>query len=274
MRVILHLLFIFVFLSLVHPLSASEPDKYRIVQADAVSHGSVRQELSGNVIIEFGDIRLSAGRMVYNSAKKELKAWEDVKVIDPAFNLYCGRLNYSLKKNEAVAWGNPRLVFLEGKDQQKVSKTVLTGVQIWIFSKEQRVQVFEDVCISKYEAAGSDDRGAVEFRVRCTSMESLRRVRRTTFKGNVTLETPTVGATASKGIYDQLNSRFYLLGNSKAWNYSLSGDKVNSVEGDKIVYFLKEKKTVVIGNVVADVLPDVKTGERVIPHRVDNLASE
>lgn len=257
-------------LCFVNLLLANPENKYKIIKADAVSHGTSRQELSGNVVVEFGEIRLSAGRMVYTPAKKELNAWGDVKIIDPTFNLYCDRLNFSLGKNEAVAWGSPRLVFMEGKGNQKVSKTVLTGVQIWIFSKEQRVQVFEDVCISKYEAS-ADDRAEVEFRVRCTSMEALRRVRRTTFKGQVRLETPTVGASSSRGIYDQLNNRFYLLGDSRAWNYSVSGEKVNSVEGDKIVYFLKEKKTVVIGNVVADVLPDVKTGERVIPEGSHNL---
>lgn len=261
------------FLNFVSLLPAVEGNNYKIIQADAVSHGASRQELSGNVIVEFGDIRLSAGRMVYTSLKRELNAWDEVKIIDPTFNLYCDRLNYSLQKNEAVAWGNPKLVFVEGKEGKEISKTVLTGVQIWIFTKEQRVQVFEDVCISKY-GSSADDKAEVEFRVRCTSMESLRRVKRTTFKGEVSLETPTVGASAARGLFDQLNNRFYLLGDSKAWNYTLSGDKVNSVEGDKIVYFLKEKKTVVVGNVVADVLPDVKTGERVIPERIDNAVRQ
>jgi len=251
-------------------LIAGDLDKYKIVHADAVSHGGVRQELSGNVVVEFGKIRLKASRMVYDSSKSELKAWGNVEIVDPSFKLFCSRLNYYIKKSEAVAWGDPRLIFIEEATDGKESKTILKGVQIRIFSKEQRVQVFEDVVLVKHKAS-SDESGAIEFRVQCESMESLRRVRRTTFKGKVMLETPTVGAASDKAIFDQLNSRFYLLGNSNAWNYSLSGDKVNSVEGGKIVYFLKEKKTVVIGNVMADVLPDVKTGERIIPLRIDEI---
>ena len=253
------------------PVLGKTSSEYKIVHADAVSHGASRQELAGNVVVEFGDIRLSAGRMVYEPSKSQLQAWENVKIIDPSFSLYCSRLSYALKKGEAVAWGDPKLVFSEAKGQDMVARTVLTGVQIWIFSKEQRVQVFEDVVISRYEPS-SDNSGNIEFRVQCESMEALRRVQRTTFKGSVILETPSVGAQSERAVYDQLNKRFYLLGNSKAWNYSLTGDRVNAVEGEKIVYFLKKKKTVVIGNVVADVKPDVKTGDRKIPARVDTLS--
>ncbi len=247
----------------------AEKAPFKVLHADAVSHGDNRQELVGNVIIEREGIRLYAGRMVYTKSIGLLEAWRNVEIRDPSFNLKCARLTLKTKENEAVAWGNPLLTQKEKKND-KSNETTLTGVQVRIFSKEKRVQVLEDVVLTRYEIKG--EKKVVELRVRCRSMDALTAAKRSTFKGGITVETPQIGAGAERALYDQLSNKFYLIGAAKAWNFDSSGRKVNLIEGDKIVYFTREKRTVVIGNVTADVEPEIKTGERTIPVRMDPVS--
>ena len=247
----------------------NEKAPFKVLHADAVSHGENRQELVGNVIIERDGIRLYAGRMVYTKDEGRLEAWRSVEIRDPSFNLKCSRLTLKTKENEAVAWGNPLLTQREDKSDKRF-ETTLTGVQVRIFTKEKRVQVLEDVVLTRFEIKGQNRK--VELRVRCRSMDALTGAKRSTFKGGLSIETPQIGASAERALYDQMANKFYLIGVAKAWNFDSSGRKVNLIEGDKIVYFTKEKRTVVIGNVTADVEPEIKTGERNIPVRLDPVS--
>jgi len=242
---------------------------FKVLHADAVSHGTNRQELVGNVIVEREGVRLQAGRMVYDTAAGVLDAWRDVEITDPSFRLTCTRLTFTTKEDEAVAWGDPTLHQREDRDGHHF-ETTLTGVQIRLFTKDKRVQVLEDVVLTRTKVA--NDVRVVELRVRCRSMDALSGAKRSTFQGGVAVVTPSVGASAERALYDQLADKFYLLGGAKAWNFDASGNKVNVIEGDKIVYFTKQKRTIVIGNVTADVEPDIKTGERAIPLQVSPVS--
>jgi len=252
---------------------ASDPEEtapIKIVSADTVRQERDAQELLGNVVLDRGGLRLSATRMRYSRKDGVLQAWDNVEIRDPEFVLLCDRLSFDIRNDEVVAWGAPRLIQREEKSA-RAFETELTGVQVRIFPKERRVQVLEQVVLSRY-LLKQGKRNAVELRVRCRSLDLLSAARRSVFKGGVSIETPTIGATGDHALFDQLAGTFYILGRSEAWNYGDSGCRVNVVRGEKIVYFLEERRSVVIGGVTADVEPDVKTSARAIPMRVDPVA--
>ena len=234
-----------------------------IVHADAGTQGGTRRELVGNVQVRRGGMKLRADRVVYRPREEMLEAWGDVKLQDPVFRLSCRRLTLNGRSNEVVAWGAPvlRQEELDGAGGRTV--TTLSGMQVRIFIDERRIQVFDEVELARSKEDGGKKN--VELRVRCKAVEALSGIKRSTFKGGVWLDTPSVGARAQRALYDRMAGRFYLPGGAEAWNYSTSGARTNVIEGDKIIYFIREKRTIVIGNVTADVEPDVKTGPRPLP---------
>ena len=239
----------------------------RIIDADSMTQGPRYCNLAGNVVVARGQLRLSADRMRYDRQSGALEAWGAVEVFDPAFSLTCSRLTFSTRTDEAVAWGNPTLRQKEEEaGGRETFETELTGVQVRVFSRERRVQVLEDVALTRYKVVGGVR--VVDLRVRCRSLEALSMARKSSFKGGVAIETPLVGARGERAVFDQVSGKFYIIGRASAWNFDGSGRKINVVRGDKIVYFTREKRTVVIGNVTADVAPEKRTGERRIPVRV------
>lgn len=245
-----------------------QKDPFKVVHADAVSHGSNRQELLGDVIVERDEHELHAGRMVYSSESGLLEAWRNVAIKEEDLELECRRLSFSTRKDEAVAWGDAKLHQKELRGRRRYL-TTLSGVQIRLFTKEKRVQVLENVLLTRYleEKNGK----SVELRVSCRALDALYSTMKSTFKGNVEVETSTVGARAQRAIFDQRSGKFYLLGNAQAWNFDASGNRINIITGDKIVYFTKEKRTVVIGNVTASVEPELQSTERKLPLSVDTI---
>ena len=239
----------------------------RIVSADRVRQDRDVQELFGSVVLERGELRLSAARMRYSRRDGILEAWDAVEIRDPDFLLECARLSFDIHKEEVVAWGDPRLIQREGTGARSF-ETELVGVQVRIFAKERRVQVLERVVLSRF-LLDKGERASVELRVRCRVVDALTQARRSVFKGDVSIETPTIGAVGQRALFDQMAGTFYILGGAKAWNHDESGQAINVIRGEKIVYFLDDRRSVVIGGVTADVEPDVRTGSRVIPLRVD-----
>lgn len=248
-------------------LTAPGGAPFRIVAADTVRQGDPVYELVGGVVLEREGVRLGAQRMVYDRSSGRLEAWGGVEITDPTFALACDHLVLATREDEVVAWGGASLRQREDRGEGAF-ETELTGVQIRLHPKEKRVQVLEDVVLTRFVVEGAERR-SVDLRVRCRSLDALSGARQSTFKGDVVVESPTVGARGDRALFDQASGRFYVMGGARAWNFDEGGRPVNVVAGDKIVYVTGQRRTVVVGNVTADVRPDTRTGTRTIPLKPD-----
>ena len=76
------------------------------------------------------------------------------------------------------------------------------------------------------------------------------------------METPEMGARGERVFYHQLERKIYIVGMANAWNFDAKGKPINLITGNKIVHFLDEKRSVVLGGVTATVYPDKVTVRR------------
>ena len=123
------------------------------------------------------------------------------------------------------------------------------------------ISALEDVVLTQWELR---PRPELILRIRCRSMDALMEGKRSMFKGNVRVSTPELGATGKRLYFHQVDRKFYVVGDARAWNFDEKGKRTNMIVGNKIVHFLDDRRSVVLGGVTAQVYPDKKTGRRTL----------
>jgi lipopolysaccharide export system protein LptA len=138
----------------------------------------------------------------------------------------------------------------------------MRAVQLRLFPREGRVEAIEDVEVEQTRRIGGEP--VIEMRVTCRVAEILARGKRNIFKGDVRVETPDIGAEAGRMLFEQESRRVYLLDGARVWNYDSGGKRLDELQGDKVIYFLDEARTVALGGVRASVVPEGKPGQRTL----------
>jgi lipopolysaccharide export system protein LptA len=233
----------------------------RILHADRLplDRGQETLELEGHVRVAKGTTTLSGEHLKWTRSRQLLELRGDVVVQDKDFRLGSEHLLYDLAADAATAWGRPRLAQEAGQGAQEI---VMRAVQLRLFPKEGRVEALEDVELEQLARTGSES--TLEMRVTCRVGEILSRGRRNVFKGDVRVETPDIGATAGRMLYEQESRRVYLLDGARVWNYDSGGKKLDELRGDKVIYFLDEARTISLGGVRASVHPEGRPGQRTL----------
>ncbi len=243
------------------PAATPAPEEpLRILHADRapVDRGQEELVLEGHVRVARGTATLSGEHLVYRRKARILEMRGEVAILDRDSRLRADYLLYDLGEDAATAWGSPRLV--QGTGGSESEQVALEAVQLRLFPKEGRVEAIEDVRVEQSRGEGLDRR--LEMRVRCRVAEILARGKRNVFKGDVRLDTPEVGATSGRMLYEQESRRAYLLDGARVWNYDSQGERLDELSGDKIIHFLDEGRTIALGGVRAQVHPEASTGTR------------
>lgn len=246
------------------PLHGADPAELpiRILSADVMplTKGAEIFHLSGNVRVRKDDTLLETDRMSYDRRTDTLSAEGTVRLLDPAFEITCRHLLFRVEEDQGTAWGDPRVVqkLLAEKGTSK-GWVDLRAAQVKFFSLEKRISAFENVVVEQWDGG---EHPTIAVRIRCRSMEALMENRRSVFKGGVEVETPEMGARGERVFYHQLERKIYVVGQASAWNFDGRGQAINVISGNKIVHFLDEKRSVVLGGVTARVFPDKETVRR------------
>lgn len=241
----------------------------RILSADVMplTKGAELFHLSGNVRVKKDETLLETDRMSYDRRTDTLTAEGTVRLVDPSFEISCRHLVFRVREDEGTAWGDPRVVQrMQGAEGRKGGWVDLRASQVKFFTLEKRIGAFERVVVEQWDGG---ERPALAVRIRCRSMEALMENRRSVFKGGVELETPEMGARGERVFYHQLERKIYVVGNASAWNFDPRGAPINVITGNKIVHFLDEKRSVVLGGVTARVYPDEETARRPLSSESD-----
>lgn len=242
--------------------SAGAPPPIRILHADRLplDRGQEVLVLEGHVRIAKGTTTLSGEYLKWTRPAQLLELRGDVVVKDKDFRLSSEHLHYDLVAEAATAWGRPRLAQEAGDVGGR--EILMRAVQLRLFPKEGRVEALEDVEVEQMARSGSES--TLEMRVTCRVAEVLSRGRRNIFKGDVRVETTDIGATSGRMLYEQESRRVYLLDGARVWNYDSSGEKLDELRGDKVIYFLDEARTIALGGVRASVHPEGHPGPRTL----------
>ncbi|MBI4858879.1 MAG: hypothetical protein HY815_01190 [Candidatus Riflebacteria bacterium] len=215
--------------------------------------GHVRMERRGHV--------LETDRILYNRKTQELTAIGNVLLSDPRYTLSCGRLVFYGPQEMGVAWESPKIVeTVRGPDGEIVDRMEITAFQMTFYSADQRVEGLERVRI--YRTVRRKDKLELDFKITADSMDTNLVTRMSVFKGEVQVDSPTYAVEASRLIFDATSERFTCIGNARVVGFDASGDRISSVEGNKIVHLIREKRTLVMGGVTAAVVPDKPLGHR------------
>jgi lipopolysaccharide export system protein LptA len=214
--------------------------------------------LEGHVRLSKGDTILSGQHMKWLRKQRTLEIRGDVLVKNHTSRLSSEHLLYDLGEDAVTAWGRPRLH--QFPPQGGGEEVIMRAVQLRLFPKEGRVEAIEDVEVEQSRGLGNER--VIEMRVNCRVAEVLARGKRNIFKGDVRVETPDIGARAGRMLYEQESRRVYLLDGARVWNYDSRGRRLDELQGDKVIYFLDEARTIALGGVRASVVPEGKPGQR------------
>ncbi len=218
--------------------------------------------LKGNASIERDGVILRAEEIYYNEAKKEAFATNQTRLESKEFNLEAGQLKVYLPGNRTfsqmlendmvvIAQKAPRLTEKPGPDG---TYSQITAVEIKFFKASEKVEAFENVRMLQLKNEGLTV--AEEMVVTGAYLEYLHKQKKALVKQDVKLTSKELGAEGQRLIYYQNDGRFYIVDDAKVFQYDENGKVKDTVAGNKILHILKEKRTILMGNVEGTLGPN------------------
>jgi lipopolysaccharide export system protein LptA len=104
----------------------------------------------------------------------------------------------------------------------------------------------------------------LDFRALADALDFNLRTHRAVLKGKVTVESPTYNVEARRLVYDSVAGRFTAVGDATVVGFDSNGNVSSTVAGNKIVHFLKERRSMVLGGVSGEIDTGATGGRREI----------
>ncbi len=231
------------------PVSSKEATIPFEVSGDAMPGDATgdRIEVVGNVRLTRGQFVLTADRLTYEKKSDTALAVGIVGASDGDFELTCSRLRYLAGKELAIAWGDPKVTRRSPLAEGGHEVLELRGTQVTMDLAEQRIEGLDRVVVTRW----IDRRGfrTLDFRVHAEEVEIDQVGRSSLFRGDVSIESPTLGARADRAWLEEPLDRLTLLGDARAWGLGPDGQQTDRVSGNKILHFLKASRSIVFGAV-------------------------
>jgi len=245
-------------------------DEERYVRISADSTVNAEDDIvqfTGHVTALRKGLRLETNQIRYDRRTLQLEASGNVRVQDPLFSLTSDRLTLYTASDVGVAWESPRIL-QERKDAAGgvLERTEINAIQITFYTTEDRVEGLERVRIFRWVKRGREL--ALDFKIFADALDANLLTRRSVFKGGVRVESPTYNLTANRLIYDQTMGRFIAVGEARVEGFDAGGKVGNVVEGNKLIHFLDERRTIVSGSVAGVFEAESDGGSR--PLNVEN----
>ena len=220
-----------------------------------VNHKTGELVLKGNAEVIRDGMSLKADKILYMEKKKEAFATGNVRLSNPDFVLESGQIRVYLKGNKTlknlgekdiliIAQKGPRLT--EQASETEIVNQV-SAVEIKFFKGQEKIEAMENVRMVQLKTDGVQLKE--EMIVTGGFLEYLHKQKKALVKKDVQLESKSLGGVGQRLIYYQKNDRFYLIDKAKVFEYDENGKPVNQIAGNKILHLLKERRTILMGNV-------------------------
>ncbi|MBI3893035.1 MAG: hypothetical protein HY303_16075 [Candidatus Wallbacteria bacterium] len=228
---------------------ATDADVPFDVQGDAMptdAKGDVI-EVQGNVKVTRGNFTLNCDKLHYDRKADAALATGEVKATDGTYVLTCRRLKYYAGKQVAIAWDDPLASSRSPLPGGAVELVELRATQITLEMADERMDGLDHVEVTRWLLQG--DRRDKDVTIRSREVEIDQVARTSLFRGDVEIDSPTVGARARRALLEEPLDRLTLIGEAEAWTPGPKGEKLDRVSGAKILHFLRQKRSIVIGTV-------------------------
>jgi len=125
----------------------------------------------------------------------------------------------------------------------------------------------DDVFLERHVKVEGDWEKDYEIRSRFVTSQYAKGQSR--FRDDVKIEASKVGAVSDRAIFYQNDSKLYLIGNARAWEYDEDRQKHDEISGAKIIHDLKTSKSVVVDHITFDKQkePEAPRKPAPVPHR-------
>lgn len=258
-------------MSLLERAAASATDGHVKVTGDSmVQMTDSEVEVTGHVRASRRGIGLETDRVRYDRITMRLDSVGNVKVQGRNFELSCGKLTLHSRQEIGVAWESPRILQVKKDGSGEVSeRTEISAVQVSFFTNEDRVEGLERVRIYRWMRRNGEM--VLDFKISADSLDANMLTGRSVLKGNVQVESPTHRVTANRLVFDQYKGRFTAVGEARVEGLNAAGQITNVVEGNKLVYFIEQRRTIVSGGVAGVIDAEKQGGMRVIDVTADQL---
>jgi len=227
----------------------------------------------GNLKAINGDMTLTGDWGKYYESNQIVEAYGKVKIDNPSYYLTCGMVIAYFDEDRGVAKQNPVVI-------EKVEKSSTTGEigivspvknkylrlsarEITSYFNEDRMVAndkvhVEEILFPRFVKPGMNN---VVSDMTCDSLEMFMKENKSIGRGNVIMKSGNITAYGEESVYYHDEEKIIITGNAKAVQDTGQKSKKNRVMGEKLVYFVKTGRIVVL-KARADVYPGSEQKEK------------
>ncbi|MDD2717445.1 MAG: LptA/OstA family protein [Candidatus Wallbacteria bacterium] len=258
-------------------LLAEVPDS-----GEVTVYGDIMEGYPDGVRVVKGNLKAVQGKQIltgdwgkYYEQTQIVEAYGQVKLDDPGYTLTCGMIMSFFSEKRGVAKQNPVVIekvpLAEGTGEismvpirEKYMR--LTAREITSYYEEDRMVANDNVIVEEHFFSNFQKPGKPEISstLNCQSLEMFLKENKSIARGNVMMKSEDITAYGDEAVYYNDEDKLILTGNAKALQQIPGSGKQNQVSGEKIIYFMKDGRTVVLKG-RADVYPGNDAGSNPNP---------
>ncbi|MDD5091874.1 MAG: LptA/OstA family protein [Candidatus Wallbacteria bacterium] len=222
--------------------------------------------VKGNLKAIQGEQELTADWGKYYEKTQIVEAYGQVVLEDPSYTLTSGMIMIYFSEDRGIARQNPVVVekVAERETTGEVSVKLpvkerymrMSGREITSFFNEDRIVVTDNVRVEEhwFEQFLRPGMPRIASVMTSDNLEMFLKENKSIARGNVVMDAEDITAYGEEAIYYHDEEKLIITGNARALQKIPGSDKKNQVVGEKIVYFVKDGRMVVL-NARADVYP-------------------
>jgi len=247
--------------------------------SNIIVYGDIMEGFPDGVRIVRGNLKAVNGDMVltgdwgkYYEKNQIVEAYGKVRIDNPSYYLTCGMVIAYFEEDRGIAKQNP--VVIEKVEKKRSTGEIgivapaknkylkLTAREIISYFNEDRMVandnvVVQEILFPRYVKPGMSN---ISSEMTCDSLEMFMKENKSIGRGHVIMKSGNITAYGDESVYYHDEEKIIITGNASAVQDIGQKDKKNRVTGEKLVYFVKTGRIVVL-KARADVYPaSEKTG--------------
>lgn len=240
---------------------------------DVTVWGDIMEGFSDGTRIVKGNLKALQNEQVltgdwgkYSEKTQIVEAYGKVMLEDPSYTLTCGMVIAYFSENRGVAKQNP--VVIEKVPDKESSMEVgvrtpvkerylkLSGTEITSFFEEDRLVARDNVHVYElyFPQFLKPGESEIASKMTCDFLEMFLKENKSIGRGNVVMESESITAFGEEAVYYHDEEKLIITGNARAHQKIEGSKQQNTVSGEKLVYFVKTGRIVVL-KARADVFP-------------------
>jgi len=205
-------------------------------------------EVSGSAWAKKLGQDIQATKITYNRSRRTLTADGNTVARRPNLVVHAGHLEYWIDQELGIATKNPKAVQkTPATTNETESRTELAAQLIDLHFGREILEAKDDVCMQRFVKFDGD--WEPDYKITSRTVTSLFGKRRSTFRGDVKIETDKLGALGDRAIFYQDKAKLYVIGRAQAWDYDEDRKRQNEIAGEQIVHNLRNGQSQVLDRV-------------------------